>query len=74
MSRCLLAIVLCAVCMSARAADAHEWIERSNTYTRRLLEVDLEHSPERGSRQGLAKFDERISDPSLADELAQRRH
>jgi uncharacterized protein (DUF885 family) len=49
------------------------WVERSDQYTNRLLEVQLEHSPERGSREGLAKFDERISNPSLADELAERR-
>ena len=49
------------------------WIERSNRYTNQLLQIDLEHNPERGSRQGLAKFDERISDPRLADELAERR-
>jgi len=35
--------------------------------------VQLEHDPERGSRQGLAQFDERISDPRLSDELAERR-
>jgi uncharacterized protein (DUF885 family) len=49
------------------------WIERSNGYTNKLLEVELEHAPERGSRQGLSKFDERISDPTLADQLARRR-
>ena len=49
------------------------WIERSNGYTNRLLDVQLEHSPERGSQQGVAKFDERISNPTLADELAERK-
>jgi hypothetical protein len=49
-----------------------EWVERSNAYTNRLLEVQFEHTPEMGSRQGLAKFDERISNPTLADELAER--
>jgi Bacterial protein of unknown function (DUF885) len=48
------------------------WIERSNAYTDRLLQVQFEHVPEFGSRQGLAQYDERISDPTLADELAQR--
>ena len=56
---------------SGSSAD-RAWIERSNAYTNKLLEVELEHAPERGSRQGLAKFDERISDPTLADELARR--
>jgi uncharacterized protein (DUF885 family) len=48
------------------------WIKRSNVYTNMLFDVQLEHSPEEGSQQGLAKFDNRISDPSLADELAER--
>jgi uncharacterized protein (DUF885 family) len=48
------------------------WIERSNTYTNTLLEVEFAHTPERGSRQGLARFDERISQPTLADEQAER--
>jgi uncharacterized protein (DUF885 family) len=49
------------------------WIKQSNEYTNSLLSVQLEHSPERGSAQGVAKFDERISDPSRADEVAERR-
>jgi Bacterial protein of unknown function (DUF885) len=73
MSRCLIAMTLSVLSVSVLAADGRQWIERSNAYTRRLLDVDLEHAPEQGSRQGLAKFDERISDPSLADELAKRR-
>ena len=48
------------------------WIEHSNTYTNQLLEVQLQHSPERGTQQGVAKYDERISDPSLVDEMAER--
>jgi hypothetical protein len=52
---------------------APAWVERSNTYTNTLLEVEFAHTPERGSRQGLARFDERISQPTLADEQARRR-
>jgi Bacterial protein of unknown function (DUF885) len=48
------------------------WIERSNAYTNRLLDVELQHDPERGSRQGVAKFDELISNPTLADEMTER--
>jgi uncharacterized protein (DUF885 family) len=55
------------------SANDKAWIERSNSYTNKLLSLELEHQPERGSRQGLAKFDERISNPTLADELALRR-
>jgi uncharacterized protein (DUF885 family) len=54
-------------------AAAKVWIAKSNTYTNSLLNVQLEHSPELGSQEGLSKFDDRISDPTLADELAERR-
>ena len=55
------------------AAPAEKaWVERSNTYTNRLLAVQFEHNPERGSKQGVAAFDDRISDPGLADEMAER--
>ncbi|HXI48365.1 MAG TPA: DUF885 domain-containing protein [Steroidobacteraceae bacterium] len=49
------------------------WIKQSNDYTNTLLNVQLEHTPEQGSVQGVAKFDERISDPSRADEAVERR-
>jgi uncharacterized protein (DUF885 family) len=48
------------------------WIKQSNQYTNMLLDVQLAHSPEQGSSQGAAKYDERISDPSRADEIAER--
>jgi Bacterial protein of unknown function (DUF885) len=64
-----------ATAQQAKGADGPDktWIERSNVYTRKLLDVHLEHSPEEGSQQGLAKFDDRISKPTLADQLAERR-
>jgi uncharacterized protein (DUF885 family) len=49
------------------------WIKQSNDYTNTLLSVQLEHTPEQGSAQGVAKFDDRISDPSRADEVVERR-
>jgi uncharacterized protein (DUF885 family) len=60
---------------SASGADHAEkaWIQQSNEYTNMLLNVQLEHSPESGSAQGVAAFDERISDPSRADQAAERR-
>jgi len=58
---------------SAAGKAAPAWIERSNTYTNTLLGVQFAHTPERGSRQGLARYDQRISQPTLADEQAERR-
>jgi len=49
------------------------WIKQSNDYTNTLLNVQLEHAPEQGSTQGVAKFDDRISDPSHADKMVERR-
>jgi len=71
-------ILACALPFATRGEQgagngAPAWVERSNTYTNTLLEVEFAHTPERGSRQGLARFDERISQPTLADEQARRR-
>src|ERR1700722_11297935 len=51
----------------------NSWVGQSNVYTNMLLDVHFAHSPEEGSKEGLAKFDTFISRPSLADELAERR-
>jgi uncharacterized protein (DUF885 family) len=69
------AFSLAVMSTQAIGADAPDksWIEQSNAYTHMLLDVHLEHAPEEGSQQGLAKFDSRISNPTLADELAERR-
>jgi hypothetical protein len=72
MNRIIGAVLLCAVSSATFGAE-QAWITQSNIYTNTLLSVQLEHSPESGSQQGVAKFDELISDPSLADELAERR-
>lgn len=79
MDRLMIAIVLSVVSLAALGADVpagapaeQAWVQKSNAYTNRLLAVQLEHDPERGSRQGLAQFDERISNPTLADEMAER--
>jgi uncharacterized protein DUF885 len=44
------------------------WIARSNGYTELLLEITKKHSPETASAQGLAQFDEQISQPTQQDE------
>ncbi|MBS0580486.1 MAG: DUF885 domain-containing protein [Proteobacteria bacterium] len=59
------------VCTAA-AAPPRAWVEQSNAYTHQLLDVQYEHRPEQGSHEGLARFDERISDPGVADELLER--
>jgi len=44
------------------------WIVTSNQYADLLLHVELKHTPESGSRQGLSQYDALISQPTLADE------
>jgi uncharacterized protein (DUF885 family) len=80
MYRTTAAALLCAVSFVAMSQQVpgtdgsdKSWINRSNVYTNMVLDVQLEHSPEQGSQEGLAKFDSRISNPTLSDELAQRR-
>ena len=55
------------------AAAEPAWVVRSNQYTQMLLDVQLKHSPEGGSRQGLAKYDPLITDATRADEIVQRK-
>ena len=59
---------------SAPAAAAQPaWIVRSNQYTQMLLDVQMKHSPERASQEGLVKYDSSITDATRADEIAQRK-
>ncbi|HXC21215.1 MAG TPA: DUF885 domain-containing protein, partial [Steroidobacteraceae bacterium] len=55
------------------AAAEQAWVRQSNVYTNMLLDVQLAHAPEQGSQQGVAKFDQSITDPTRADEIAARR-
>ncbi|HXW73330.1 MAG TPA: DUF885 domain-containing protein [Steroidobacteraceae bacterium] len=76
MSVAILATALSFAAVSQEAAHPtapqKAWIERSNALTSTLLDVEFEHSPERGSREGLSEFDDRISHPTLADEMTRR--
>jgi uncharacterized protein (DUF885 family) len=76
-NRLFVAVVLTLTVSMAAAAgaadpDARAWIVQSNAYTNRLLEIELRHRPERGTREGVQKLDESISTPTQADELAER--
>jgi uncharacterized protein (DUF885 family) len=51
----------------ATAAPSKAWIAVSDGYTQQLLAVQLKHHPEQGSAEGLAQFDEQVSNPTLAD-------
>lgn len=68
-----LSAIILLLSVSAQAMSQNAWIARSNEFTNQLLAIQLEHSPEQGSKEGLSKFDKRISNPSRADELAARK-
>jgi Bacterial protein of unknown function (DUF885) len=72
----LLSIALSSVALAQGTGSPEQpdksWIPRSDAYTSKLLDVELRHCPERASGEGLAKFDTRISNPTLADEMARR--
>jgi hypothetical protein len=67
----LAAALLCLpVCAQEAPAD---WIAASNQYTNQLLAVEMKHTPELGSNEGLSQFDTEVSQPTLADEDQERR-
>lgn len=64
-----LAMLCLPVCAQEAPAD---WIAASNEYTNLLLAVEMKHTPELGSNEGLSQFDTEVSQPTLADEDQER--
>lgn len=50
-----------------------EWIIKSNSYTKILIDIDEKYSPEFGSNEGFAFYDTLIAVPTLANVMAQRK-
>ena len=72
----LIVLIVFLLAMSTIAQDKpadHAWIATSDRFTKMLVQVEMKHSPESGSRQGLAEYDELISQPTLADEDQERK-
>jgi hypothetical protein len=65
-------LILALYVFGQTSAGPAGWIAVSNNYTNMLLAVEMKHSPESGSRQGLSEYDTKISQPTLADEDQQR--
>ncbi len=57
---------------SSMTTPSKDWIATSNSYANLLLDISFKHHPEFGSRQGLSQYDTKISQPTLADEDAER--
>ncbi|MFL6463680.1 MAG: DUF885 domain-containing protein, partial [Bryobacteraceae bacterium] len=49
-------------------AGDKQWIARSNQFTQMLVDISNRHSPESASSQGLKEYDEKIGQPTKADE------
>jgi uncharacterized protein (DUF885 family) len=62
-----------AASLSSAPGEDNSWIASSNVFTKQLLDVQLEHNPEEGSHEGVAKFDLMIANPTSADRAAERR-
>src|SRR6476660_4225064 len=61
------------LCLPVCAQAPADWIAASNKYTNQLLAVEMKHTPELGSNEGLSQFDTDVSQPTLADEDQERR-
>jgi uncharacterized protein (DUF885 family) len=57
----------------AGSAAQPDWVAISNGYAKMLLDVSFKYHPEFGSQQGLAQFDTQVSQPTLANEDAERK-
>jgi uncharacterized protein (DUF885 family) len=71
---CLSLIAIAALPFAAKAQnDGKEWIAKSNSYTKLLIDIDEKYSPEFGSGQGLAYYDTLIAVPTFEMIDAQRK-
>ena len=58
---------------SQKISENKDWIVKSNSYTKILIDIDEKYSPEFGSTQGLALYDTLIAIPTLANIYAARK-
>ncbi|MGH9501839.1 MAG: DUF885 domain-containing protein [Terriglobales bacterium] len=66
-------LIVAMLCLPVYAQKAPaDWIAVSNQYTHMLLAVEMKHTPEEGSNEGLSQFDTEVSQPTLADEDQER--
>ena len=56
----------------AMQAAPPSWIAISNSYAKLATDVTFAHHPEAGTQQGLTQYDDKVSQPTLADEDRER--
>ena len=66
------AVVLTMPCFAQTQSADKSWIAISNGYANMLIEVVFKHHPEAGTQQGLSQYDDKVSQPTLADEDQER--
>lgn len=73
----LLTATFLAICLTVprpaalAAPPEGSWVAKSNAYTQLLLDVQDRYSPENASAQGLAAFDDKISQPTKLNDDAE---
>jgi uncharacterized protein (DUF885 family) len=60
-------------CFAQPQVADKSWIAVSNGYANQLIEVFFKHHPEAGTQQGLSPYDDKVSQPTLADEDRERK-
>jgi uncharacterized protein (DUF885 family) len=68
----VLAAVLSLAVSGQTSPSEPDWVAVSNSYTKKLMMVEMKHTPEEGSNQGLSEYDTKASQPTLADEDQER--
>ena len=73
---CKLSMILIAGALIPSSAMSQtsdqSWVATSNAYTKLLMDIEMKHHPESGSSEGLAEYDNKVSQPTFEDEDRQR--
>ncbi len=73
---CKLSMILIAGALIPSSAMSQtpdqSWVATSNSYTKLLMDIEMKHHPESGSSEGLAEYDNKISQPTFEDEDRER--
>jgi len=70
---CMVLLVIALVPSFARAQTPDQsWVATSNSYTKLLMDIEMKHHPEAGSSEGLAEYDNKVSQPTFEDEDRER--
>jgi len=67
------AAVLTMPCFAQGPAADKSWIAASNGYANMLIEVVFKYHPEAGTQQGLSQYDNKVAQPTLANEDQERK-